>query len=927
MSLAFGLGKAKEFRLTDQLFTIISPVYNVARYLAEYFESLEAQTIGIETLEIILVDDGSTDESLDLCEQFARKYPRSVRVLHQENAGQASARNVGIPYASTDWICFPDPDDVLDERFFDAVREFMGEPQSRKTALFAGHLIVWNETNGSKLDKHPTSFRFRVGNSTTNLDGKPNFIHGNANVSLFRRDIVHGKQMQFDERLRTRFEDASFILEYLLFFEEPVLGLVDAARYYYRLRADGTSTLQSSHSDPRSYIDVPRFGYLKVLGLAMERKARVPRWIQWFIIYDILWLFKTDAASRIPTRSLSPATLSAFHELVEEVLTHIEPETILGFDMMVVPNWLLQSLAFGYTAESYVGPVYIGPTDGDRNLVQLRYRYRGDEPHEEIFVKGRPVQARYKKTQVLKVLGKTLLKERRLWISSLGVIRFELNGRLQQFVTSEPNASHYKFRRVQILSAEANSPKWGVPPRFRQIHGRMRTRIASEMRRTVGAWRRAFKRQNLEDLLLAAVIRLVWVRRAYADSWVLLDREFQANDSAEQLYRWIDEHKPGVKLWFVLRKTSADWKRLRRDGFKLIDYGSYRWKMLMLLAAHVVSSHIDAYITNPISRRRYGRPQWRLSFLQHGIIKGDLSQWLNLKNIDFFATSTEDEYHYIVGESPYKFGPKVVRLTGLPRHDALLQKSAAMAESDVNQLLIAPTWRQYLAGRIVSTSVRERNKQFMESDYAREWQALLLSEDLHEVAKNQGLKIVFMPHPVFQPYLDEFEIPDWIETQLYEGVDVQDVVSRSAMMVTDYSSIAFNMAYLYRPVVYFQFDRDRYFAEHTEGDGYYDYETHGFGPVELDISGVVGAVRAFRNSRDFAERYTDRARRAFPVRDGRNSERVYKAITQLSKPLSFAQATVSAPLDGWPTSSTDGSRTPELSGVRGIGSESPSEQF
>ena len=79
--------------MLDKTFTVISPVYNVARYLADYFASLERQTLGIERLDVILVDDGSTDESAQLCREFAVRHPDSVRVVEQANAGQGAARN------------------------------------------------------------------------------------------------------------------------------------------------------------------------------------------------------------------------------------------------------------------------------------------------------------------------------------------------------------------------------------------------------------------------------------------------------------------------------------------------------------------------------------------------------------------------------------------------------------------------------------------------------------------------------------------------------------------------------------------------------------------------------------------------------------------------------------------------------------------
>lgn len=884
--------------MTARLFSVISPVYNVSPYLEEYFHSLEAQTIGIENLEIILVDDGSTDGSLELCRLFAARHPENVHVLHKENGGQASARNLGLSVAQSPWVCFPDPDDVLTARFFDEMHDYMRQPESAETRLFGGHIILWDETTGLRTDSHATGFRFAGGNSTTDLTGKPNFIHGNAVMSFFDRSVIVEGDLHFDERLRTRFEDGSFISQYLLLVDRPILGLVDEALYFYRRRSDGSSTNQTAQVDPRSFTEVPRFGYLAVLKLARERRGEVPRWLQTLVVYDIMWLFKVDVAKKRASRSLTAEALAQFHTAIAEVMEYIEPESALGFDLMRMPYWTREALAFGYSAAPYVGQVYLGPTDAARGLIQIRYRFTGDPRPEKVFVDGKLVQPRYEKTQILEILGKTLLKERQLWVSSLGVIGFEIDGRMRQFATSEPDLSNYKFRRIQTLTAEKSLAE-KVPAQFRQIPGSMRARA----RKTVKGWtrdaRHAVRKESVYDLALVSLMRTSQVRRDFAGAWVLIDKDSEANDSAEQLYRWIRANRPEVKIWFVLNPSSGDWNRLKQDGFKLVEYGTFRWKALMLMAAHVVSSHADAYISNPLPARRYGPPQWKLSFLQHGIIKGDLSAWLNQKELAFLATSTEDEYNYISGESTYKVGQKVVRLTGLPRHDALLEKSAKTPAGEVDQILIAPTWREYLAGRLVNASAREQNAAFGHSHFAESWRALVQSEELRDFAATHGLRIVFMPHPNIQPYLSQFAVPDWVETRLYGDVDVQDVVARSAVMITDYSSAAFNMAYLYRPVVYYQFDQARYNEEHTEGKGYFEYETHGFGPIATEASGVIGALGALWDDPATTEYYAERAKRTFPVRDGRNSERVFNAIAELDVPLPLEQGTVAAAPDAW----------------------------
>ncbi|WP_217576948.1 hypothetical protein, partial [Streptomyces sp. GbtcB7] len=100
--------------------------------------------------------------------------------------------------------------------------------------------------------------------------------------------------------------------------------------------------------------------------------------------------------------------------------------------------------------------------------------------------------------------------------------------------------------------------------------------------------------------------------------------------SAEILYRWVKQNRPEINSWFVLRRGSVDWVRLEKEGFRLVEYGSARFAALMMAAEHVASSHADRFITDPLPRR-FGRRPWNFTFLQHGVMKGDISGWLNTK--------------------------------------------------------------------------------------------------------------------------------------------------------------------------------------------------------------------------------------------------------------------------------------------------------
>ena len=110
-------GIADRYTTNERLVSVIIPVYNVSRYLPQCFDSVTSQTY--RNLEIIVIDDGSTDDSGIICDQYAEKDDR-IHVIHTDNRGLASARNLGLENVSGEYISFIDSDDWIEPHAIDA---------------------------------------------------------------------------------------------------------------------------------------------------------------------------------------------------------------------------------------------------------------------------------------------------------------------------------------------------------------------------------------------------------------------------------------------------------------------------------------------------------------------------------------------------------------------------------------------------------------------------------------------------------------------------------------------------------------------------------------------------------------------------------------------------------------------------------------
>lgn len=139
------------------MISIVVPVYNVLQFLPDCINSILAQ--GIDEIEIILVDDGSTDNSGVLCDQYVKKY-NNVKVIHQKNSGLSAARNAGIEIAKGEFITFVDSDDMLAEGFISTALELAKKHQA--------DFIAFSNIRCEAEEQWPTKYQKRK-TSTVNV--------------------------------------------------------------------------------------------------------------------------------------------------------------------------------------------------------------------------------------------------------------------------------------------------------------------------------------------------------------------------------------------------------------------------------------------------------------------------------------------------------------------------------------------------------------------------------------------------------------------------------------------------------------------------------------------------------------------------------------------------------------------------------------
>lgn len=361
--------------------------------------------------------------------------------------------------------------------------------------------------------------------------------------------------------------------------------------------------------------------------------------------------------------------------------------------------------------------------------------------------------------------------------------------------------------------------------------------------------------------------------------WLFMDRIDKADDNGEAFFRYVISQKPDADCYFVISKESPDYAKLSKLG-KVIDAMSDEHRLLLLLADYIFTSQLNGWVENPFGdKEEYFRDlyhQAKVVFLQHGVTKDNQTKWLNRFNQNLYAVVTssymekkaflENQYHYKEAQ---------IWNVGMPRLDLLYSTKP-------KYILFMPTWRQSVMEQridVESDTYKWYPKNgFTESNYCKSYSAVLSDEHFIKECEAKGYTIVFMPHPIVQPYIDKFNILPSVKVFEYE-TNWRELFAESYVMITDYSSVAFDFAYLKKPIIYFQFDRKEFFESHTYKQGYFDYKSMGFGKIVKCKKQLIKEIRAcMDNGFSMDEKYQIRVEKFYTFMDKECCRRLYEKL-------------------------------------------------
>lgn len=356
--------------------------------------------------------------------------------------------------------------------------------------------------------------------------------------------------------------------------------------------------------------------------------------------------------------------------------------------------------------------------------------------------------------------------------------------------------------------------------------------------------------------------------------WVMYEKYCQeAQDNGYYFFKYCMENLPDTRkknVYYILDKNSTQWDRLSEYHDNIVPFMSFR-HMLYLLAAELYVApdakfHAFQWKAKPnlISRQISKRP---ILFLQHGVTALKKVDRLFGKNgsapMTYFAVTSAYEQK-IVTEN-FGYAPENVPVLGFTRWDVLKNR----AEKNQKKILVMPTWRPWL---------EEQSKEvFEESDYCRHYRSLLQNKQMEEYLAKNHVKLIFHIHPKMKEYLMSFRTDSSNVELVSQGTrPLNELLMECSMLVTDYSSVSWDVYYLGKPVIFYQFDYELYMKSNGS---YMDMETELFGDRCITEEELTDRIVEYVQN-DFKEKgqYAAVRKDYFAYRDTDNSRRTLEFL-------------------------------------------------
>ncbi len=791
--------------------SVIVPVYNVEKYLRDCLDSLLAQTIDHELMEVLLINDGSTDNSLAICEEYAELF-ECFKVFDQENKGPSAARNVGIKNAKGKYIAFLDSDDTFDPQALKLLVDFFDKHYNEINLV-----TCYDEyfLNGKKLPPH---VKYKYLTKTGIYDLNETIFAFQLRLSICYKNQFE-ENILFDEEVRFQ-EDQQFCSKILK--DNVQIGYVKEAVYNY-MRNDNGLVASSSY---------PLYSFESTMkffeDLFSEYEESVPRYFQALFFHDLSWKIKENVL--FPYHYEGEEYAAALNR-IQALIDRVDDEVILSH-----PSTDSFHRHFFLNMKSDAKKAVVTPLKNKISIYKESKLLYNAEKFEIILNKITVKNSNLKMLAFLKSPIFNYIEAPKIEAVITYNDNTVQNINLDFFLSSwswykskektnnfygfyfncdADNVSSFKIQ-VVVDGIRYDTYYWFMSTSPFSLNTKHSEALLSnykvEFEDNVFYISKLSENELLSERKAATEklnsLSSIYGIRCEADKminkkiWLYYDCIGVEKDNG--YYQFIHDinKDDGIDRFYVSTNEEIENTDLFSESQKkfIVHFGSLKHKILYTAASKIITAYVEDRNINPFSSQEHKYIadilNFEIIYLQHGILHAHIP-WKYSPgrvdcNCDKIVISSLFEKENLT--NIYHFPLNTLIGCGMPRFDHIDRNTVPS-----NKILFAPSWRNYLIGKTVGNEWTLTEHQFVNSDYFKIFNEFLNAPELEEVLAENDIYLDFKIHPIFMPYLHFFDNNNTHVS--FAGGSVKD--EEYAAFITDFSSFVFDFAYLKRPIMYF----------------------------------------------------------------------------------------------------------------------------
>lgn len=871
--------------------SVVVPIYNCEGFIESCINNLREQTMSEKDWEVILVNDGSSDNSGEICRKYAEEF-ENIRYFEHENSGVSVTRNVGIDNASGKYILFLDADDTLSRDTLSKVYGFF-EKHYDETDLVTYKIVPYRDGRACK-SHYRYNFLRKTGVYDLNDEVYRYIVQSTMNICVKN---LNEKSMKFNTDLIYH-EDMDYC--WRMVREKLTIGFVAGPEYRY-LRHSGSTTGSKS----RAYYIFESTTAMWEHHFSAYSEKTVPQYLQALFLNDISWKGVSDVL--LPYHYDEREFEKAKGRILK-LLSNTEDDVILRHPAIdSYHKYFLLKLKKSDLTEFRIEDEKLNifcrdePVYSSKNVTAVitHFSLKNGKVSIDAFLKS-PVFIFTEKPELYLVTDKerrklelshsqyehyhSNIKNSVFWrfnieadVSDISFFRFETVLYGKSFDTicyhkspCSPFTQNKKFRvyKYEGYIIKEKSGRFSVK-KERSFPGRLLSFFNHIY--NFGFY---FK---LNPRVLYNRFLALSGRKQKDKIWIYLDR-FGIFDNAYIQFRHDFPKNDGIKRYYIINDCDLDsvsqhFSEKEREN--LVLFHSAKHKKLYFACDKLITGFSNLSNVSPFSgyaMKWYADlTHFEMIYLQHGILHASLMKMYAREFCVCDKVVVSSNFEIENFTKNYGYTPDRLIRSCMPRYDNM-----EPAGKKKNKILFSPSWRSNLIGALIDNERAETPEAFLQSDFYKQTSAFLNSERLHDLLEKNDLYLDFKDHPIFKCYDHLFEINN-------DRVSMDNTETKQdeyRLMITDYSSIVFDSVYLNCPVIYFVPDYDMFLAGVSHNYRKLDLPLEqGFGPFAHNNEELIDFLEEYI-SVDFIpkEPYASRMKNFFLYRDNNCCDRLYEEL-------------------------------------------------